>query len=167
MDARDFKARFAAATGEVPDWADFDPSEFVTFDPHVLRLDLLSRIGMPRSSAPMLDFCALQTDEVAALRETFEIPNAFFPIGHNKPVLIEGYTSEEILAVPDEQLDAFVLTRIARRRTLKEIEWLVHATNCARPNPKLRRVLERRGFEVVQHPQRGACYRKLEAVNEA
>jgi hypothetical protein len=132
----------------------------------------------------------------------------------SNPVLIEGYTPEEILAIPDDQLDAFVFTaepvifragsaevlgqfevrgtrvvadlahidgggegalpaitvllvRIARRRALREIEWLVHATNCARPNPKLRRVLERRGFEVVEHPQRGACFRKLEVVNEA
>jgi len=57
-----------------------------------------------------------------------------------------------------------VLTRLAKRRGLEEIEWLVYATNCARPNPKLRRVLEWRGFAVVEHETKGAAYRLLETL---
>lgn len=38
--------------------------------------------------------------------------------------------------------------RYARRRELKRVDWIVHALNCAKPNPKLRRVLERKGFTV-------------------
>jgi len=114
-----------------------------------------------------------------------------------KEILIEGYTPEEILAVPDDQLDALVLCdepivfragtaqilgefrvvndsleielaqiegggegvlptlwtladRYARRRELKRVEWIVHALNCAKPNPKLRRVLERKGFSIAR-----------------
>jgi hypothetical protein len=40
--------------------------------------------------------------------------------------------------------------RYAKLHRLTEIEWIVHAVNCAKPNTKLRRVLELRGF-VVQH----------------
>ena len=36
--------------------------------------------------------------------------------------------------------------RYASRERLPAIEWFVYATNCARPNFKLRRVLERRGL---------------------
>src|SRR5262245_36560212 len=40
----------------------------------------------------------------------------------------------------------------ARHRHLQAVEWIVYATACAEPNLKLRRVLERRGFEVVDVP---------------
>src|SRR5215471_9518741 len=36
----------------------------------------------------------------------------------------------------------------AKSRCLEGVEWIVHAVSCAQPNPKLRRVLERRGFAV-------------------
>jgi hypothetical protein len=48
--------------------------------------------------------------------------------------------------------------RYAKRERLEAIEWRVHAANCARPNPKLRRVLERRGFQVADVPGTGECY---------
>jgi hypothetical protein len=51
-----------------------------------------------------------------------------------------------------------VILRFARRRGATEIEWLVFATNCARPNPRLRPILERRGFIVREIPDRGFCY---------
>jgi hypothetical protein len=51
-----------------------------------------------------------------------------------------------------------VLLRLARRRGATDIEWFVFATNCARPNPKLRPILERRGFMVRDFPDRGFCY---------
>ena len=36
----------------------------------------------------------------------------------------------------------------ARSRSFNAVEWIVHAVSCAKPNPKLKRVLERRGFIV-------------------
>ena len=38
--------------------------------------------------------------------------------------------------------------RFAQLHGLSRIEWVVHALHCAKPNLKLRRVLERRGFLV-------------------
>jgi hypothetical protein len=35
---------------------------------------------------------------------------------------------------------------IAASRALLGVEWIVHAVSCAKPNLKLRRVLERRGL---------------------
>ena len=52
---------------------------------------------------------------------------------------------------------ASLTRRYARLNGLAEIEWIVHAVSCVKPNPKLRRVLERRGFEV----------RRVEGVGEA
>jgi hypothetical protein len=49
----------------------------------------------------------------------------------------------------------------ARVRGVRKVEWLVYATNCARPNPKLRRVLERRGFVVVEVAGKGPCYHQV------
>ena len=118
---------------------------------------------------------------------------------------IEGFTSEEILSLPEEQLDGFVLAggpsvfhagsaeilgefkirgrsllielaqidgggegvlpvltslahRYAQRRGLERVEWVVHALNCAKPNPKLRRVMERRGFVVTDVEGIGKAY---------
>ncbi len=129
------------------------------------------------------------------------------------PLLLEGYTVEEILALPNETLRAIVLSdeavvfkagtanllgkfsvadtvlhmelahvdgggegtlpslaalaqRYARREGLTHIEWRVHAVHCARPNLKLRRVLERRGFTVRWEDGVGECYWALEPVTE-
>jgi len=120
-------------------------------------------------------------------------------------LLIEGYTVDEVLALPSEELRAIVLSdepivsragsahllgkfrveagvlilelahidgggegalpaiaalavRYAKREELESIEWRVHAVNCAKPNLKLRRVLERRGFAVRDLPGSGKCY---------
>jgi len=127
-------------------------------------------------------------------------------------VTIEGFSPDEILSIPDRDLDAWVfsaipivfragsaevlgqfqvaesrmtaelahidgggegvlptitivLRRIAERRGLKEIEWLVYATNCAKPNPKLKRVLERRGYTVASDEKRGDLYRLVEGLS--
>jgi hypothetical protein len=53
---------------------------------------------------------------------------------------------------------ASIAERVARRRGLEGVEWIVHATRCANPNPKLRRVLERRGFTVREVPGIGDAY---------
>lgn len=131
--------------------------------------------------------------------------------GTPRQVLIEGYTPEEILLLPDEQLEALVFTgeplifkvgtaqilgefklnadrltvelaqidgggegvlptlvalteRFARKRALAQIEWIVHAINCAKPSLKLRRLLERRGFVIADVPRIGQAYHKLEDV---
>jgi hypothetical protein len=57
--------------------------------------------------------------------------------------------------------------RYARRRGLREVEWIVHALACARPNPKLRRVLQRRGFVVRDVPEIGRAYHYLHTVPSA
>ena len=48
--------------------------------------------------------------------------------------------------------------RFASVRGFTAIEWIVRAANCARPNERLRRVLERRGFIVRDVPGLGECY---------
>ena len=53
---------------------------------------------------------------------------------------------------------AALANRYARDKGLTHVEWRVHATNCANPNAKLRRVLVRRGFQVRTIPGTGECY---------
>lgn len=124
---------------------------------------------------------------------------------------IEGYTANEILNLPDEQLDAFVLSgrpivfragtaeilgefkisgeslivelaqidgggegvlpaltslarRYAKKRGLKKVQWIVHALNCAEPNLKLRRVMERRGFQIVDIEGIGKAYYQIHEI---
>jgi len=126
-------------------------------------------------------------------------------------LLIEGYTTDEILAMPNEELRAIVLSdeplvfragsanllgrfrvegralvmelahvdgggegalpalaalarRYAAREGLASIDWRVHAVHCAKPNLKLRRVLERRGFEVGIVAGVGECYQLVESL---
>lgn len=129
----------------------------------------------------------------------------------NAEVLFEGYTDEEILALPREQVEAMILTgetvvfragsatilgefrvehnrlrvelaqiegggegvlvrlgalarRFAQLNKLGAIEWIVHAVYCAKPNLKLRRVLERRRFVVTVLPEVGEAYYLLEPI---
>ena len=133
------------------------------------------------------------------------------------PILIEGLSPDELLALPDAELDALVFhgepvafrvgsaevlgrfrrtpdrlvvelaqvegggegvlatlwlaaSRYARWRGLAEVEWIVHAVDCARPNPRLRLVLDRKGFVVADVPGSGrACHlvRRLPGPAEA
>lgn len=125
-----------------------------------------------------------------------------------REIIIEGYTSEEILAWGDEQLAAFAFCgeplvfragsaqilgefrlgdgrlevelaqiegggegvlpalwslaeRYAAQRNLDHVDWIIHALTCAKPNLKLRRVLERMGFTVqkVHGETEAFCYR--------
>jgi len=48
--------------------------------------------------------------------------------------------------------------RFALLHGIGAVEWIVHAVNCAKPNLKLRRVLERRGFIVRDVPGIGEAY---------
>jgi hypothetical protein len=112
-----------------------------------------------------------------------------------REILFEGFSRDQILQLPAEQIEKLVLTgepivfaagsaRIlgefrlqnnrlvvtlaqiegggegvlpslwrliedyAKSRSLEGVEWVVHAVSCAKPNPKLKRVLERKGFAV-------------------
>jgi|SRR5579862_2366088 len=53
---------------------------------------------------------------------------------------------------------AVLARRYARLNAITELEWIVHAVTCAKPNPKLRRVLGRRGFAVRQIDDVGEAY---------
>jgi len=56
--------------------------------------------------------------------------------------------------------------RFAKREGLGFLEWRVHAINCAKPNLKLRRFLEKRGFEIKQIAKSGECYHRIEALKK-
>ena len=128
-----------------------------------------------------------------------------------KQIDIEGYTGDDILGLPEQQLDALVLSgeplvfragtaeilgefkvkgeslivelaqivgggegvlptltslaqKYAKKRGLKKVEWIVHALNCAEPNLKLRRVMERRGFVIVEVGGVGKAYYQVHEV---
>lgn len=59
------------------------------------------------------------------------------------------------------------IERFAARRGFEHVDWLVRATNCARPDEKLRRVLIRKGFAVRELPESGECYFKSTAVGSS
>ncbi len=129
------------------------------------------------------------------------------------PILVEGYTIEEILQFPREQVEALVITghplvfragsahilgeftiqeetlvvalaqiegggegvlptvwvlceRFAREHHLKRMEWVVHAINCAKPNPKLRPFLERRGFQIEDVLGHGEAYHFVKTLDD-
>lgn len=48
--------------------------------------------------------------------------------------------------------------RYAMGNGLAAVEWIIHAVNCAKPNLKLRRVLEQRGFTIEELPGIGSAY---------
>jgi len=52
--------------------------------------------------------------------------------------------------------------RFAETNLLQQVEWIVHAVSCAKPNLKLRRVLEKRGFELRDIPGIGTVYQLIE-----
>ncbi len=58
---------------------------------------------------------------------------------------------------------ASLARRYARSRGLPRVEWIVHAINCADPNLKLRRVLERGGF-VVERVHGSLAYHRIDDV---
>ncbi len=55
-----------------------------------------------------------------------------------------------------------VARTIAKRRGLASIEWLVYAAHCAAPNPRLRLVLEKSGFKLVNIEGKGEVYRAVD-----
>ena len=132
--------------------------------------------------------------------------------GAKRKISIEGYSAEEILSLPNEDLDQFVFcgepivfragsaeilgkferaddriilelahiegggegvlpalwalaSRYAERENMPFMEWRVDAVHCADPNPKLRRVLEQRGFEIRDVEGVGECYQLVQAIS--
>lgn len=59
---------------------------------------------------------------------------------------------------------ASLAKRYATLRKLSGVEWIVHAVSCAKPNLKLRRVLERRGFTVKNVDGVGEAYHLFETL---
>lgn len=55
--------------------------------------------------------------------------------------------------------------KIVRDRKIAEMEWIVHAVHCKKPNLKLRRLLIRRGFEIQQIENIGEVYYFRENLN--
>ena len=55
--------------------------------------------------------------------------------------------------------------KYARKKNLKEIEWIVHALNCAKPNLKLRHVMERKGFTVKEIEGIGKAFYFLDKID--
>ncbi|MBI3649935.1 MAG: hypothetical protein HY231_02675 [Acidobacteria bacterium] len=125
-----------------------------------------------------------------------------------RQVNIEGYTPEEILALPYAEVEALVFCdepfafragsaeilgefrfaqdrlvvelahidgggegvllalwilaeRYAKQRDCHQVEWIVHALTCAKPNLKLRRLLERKGFVIKTSKENVAAYTYL------
>lgn len=132
--------------------------------------------------------------------------------GAKRKISIEGYTAEEILSFPNEELDQFVFcnepivfhagsaeilgkfgrtedriilelahiegggegilpalaalaSRYAERENVSFLEWRVDAVHCANPNPKLRHVLEQRGFKIRDIEGVGECYHLVQAIS--
>lgn len=71
---------------------------------------------------------------------------------------IEGGGEGVLIAI------ASLASRYARLRQLTGVEWIVHAVTCAKPNLKLRRVLERRGFVIKQVAGVGEAYYLLDPI---
>lgn len=127
-------------------------------------------------------------------------------------IKFEGFSAEELLSRPDEEIDQLVLCDealvfnvgsaqilgkfkivnrllilelaqidgggegvlpaiaslsqgIAKKRDLTGVDWLVHAVTCADPNPKLKRVLERKGFKIKEIENVGKVYYQHQDVN--
>ena len=56
--------------------------------------------------------------------------------------------------------------KYAKKWGLKKVEWIVHALNCAEPNLKLRRVMERRGFQIVEIEGAGKAFYLVDEIRE-
>lgn len=126
-------------------------------------------------------------------------------------ITIEGYTVEELLRLPDSDVDQMAIhntpiafkagsaeilrqfrvtgdslvvqiahidgggegvlptiwslaERLAVKRRMRRVEWVVHAVDCAKPNLKLKRILELKGFRVEDLPGVGEVYRHVHTL---
>jgi len=60
-----------------------------------------------------------------------------------------------------------VIEKSALQRDLPAIEWSVFARNCAKPNPKLERVLVKTGFQIHQSAGGGEFYWQRRSTNDS
>lgn len=82
--------------------------------------------------------------------------------------------SRELLVVKLAQIEgggegvlpalASLVKRYARLRALSGVEWIVYAVTCAKPNLKLRRMLDGRGFVIKEIAGVGEAYYLLESL---
>ncbi len=54
--------------------------------------------------------------------------------------------------------------RYASKKGLKTVEWIVHALHCAKPNRKLRRVVELKGFTIETITGVGEAFHYVQEV---
>lgn len=55
--------------------------------------------------------------------------------------------------------------RFAKENNYQKITWKVHAVDCPKPNPKLKKILELKGFEIVIDEIDGQIYQKIEQLS--
>jgi len=58
-----------------------------------------------------------------------------------------------------------LIERIAKQQRIDQIEWVVYAVNCAKPNLRLRRLLTHKGFVTKVLPEKGEVYYFLDKMN--
>ena len=125
------------------------------------------------TNARTIDIEGLTPDEVLAISESELEGLAFcgepivFRVG-SATILGEFRRGEDRLTVELAQIDGGgegvlptlwrLANRYAQSNQLESVEWIVHAVTCAKPNPKLRRLLERRRFKVERLPKTGEVY---------
>lgn len=59
------------------------------------------------------------------------------------------------------------IEHIARRKQLTTVHWIVHAIDCAQPNPKLQRVLEKFDFETGPIQSGVIAYQRTTSTNDS
>ena len=127
----------------------------------------------------MITFNGLTTDDIFCLPIDMlnrEVVNGQFLVlrAGTADVLGRFWVDQDVLIVELGHIDgggegvlpalAVLARRYARQRGLVAVDWRVHAVTCREPNPKLRRLLDRRGFAVVDVPETGVCYHKVEPI---
>lgn len=135
-------------------------------------------VSSTRSSLAALLIEGMTPDELLALSDR-ELDTLVFC---DRPIVFSAGTAEILgqfsiaaprLVVELAQIDgggegvlptlATLAHRVALQRGLGEVEWIVHAINCANPNLKLRRVMEKRGFKV-ELVKGSEAYHRIEPV---
>lgn len=56
--------------------------------------------------------------------------------------------------------------RFAAKQNLADVEWIVRAVDCAKPNLKLRRLLDKRGFVIEEIEGAGKAYHFVHKIYE-
>ncbi|MDF1661585.1 MAG: hypothetical protein P1V97_07415 [Planctomycetota bacterium] len=122
-----------------------------------------------------VDIEGYSTDEILNM-EASEL-EAFVFVGESliiksgtAEILGEFRKTETILTVELAHIDgggegilptlSLLVQRYAKNHGFASVEWVVHAINCANPNPKLKRVLEKRGFVIKEVGGIGNAYYK-------